>query len=57
MTDRDSELKDHRIPIMMTASEVEAIDDWRFKNRIGSRARAIRELCHIALREEQNNAN
>lgn len=43
------ELKDQRIPIMMTASEVEAIDDWAFKSRIRSRGEAIRRLCQIAL--------
>ncbi|MGO6699906.1 hypothetical protein ACCS33_10675 [Rhizobium ruizarguesonis] len=45
----DRELKDQRIPIMMTASEVTAIDDWSFKNRIRSRGEAIRRLCQIGL--------
>ncbi|WP_139973686.1 hypothetical protein [Ochrobactrum sp. CGA5] len=48
MTD-DKELKDQRIPIMMTPSEVEAIDDWAFKNRIRSRGEAIRRLCQMGL--------
>jgi hypothetical protein len=43
------ELKDQRIPIMMTASEVAAIDDWSFANRIRSRAEAIRRLCQTGL--------
>lgn len=43
------ELKDQRIPIMMTESEVTAIDDWAFKNRIRSRGEAIRRLCQIGL--------
>lgn len=46
MTD---EPKDQRIPIMMSASEVEAIDDWSFKHRIRARSEAIRRLCSIAL--------
>ncbi|WP_157080840.1 hypothetical protein [Methylobacterium variabile] len=41
MTD---ELKDQRIPIMMTPSEVKAVDDWMFENRIRSRGGAIRSL-------------
>jgi len=48
MTD-EKELKDQRIPIMMTPSEVEAIDDWAFKNRIRSRGEAIRRLCQVGL--------
>ncbi|MGR9427736.1 hypothetical protein [Rhizobium leguminosarum] len=45
----DKELKDQRIPVMMTASEVTAIDDWSFENRIRSRGEAIRRLCQIGL--------
>lgn len=48
MTD-EKELKDQRIPIMMTSSEVEAIDDWMFNNRIRSRGEAIRRLCQMGL--------
>lgn len=33
----------------MTPTEVKAIDDWRFENRIGSRGDAIRKLCQIGL--------
>lgn len=39
------ELKDQRIPIMMSPSEVKAIDDWAFARRIRSRGEAIRRLC------------
>ena len=49
----DKELKDQRIPIMMTPSELQAIDDWSFKNRIRSRGEAIRRLCHAALSADQ----
>lgn len=45
----EKELKDQRVPIMMTPSELEAIDDWMFKNRIRSRGEAIRRLCQVAL--------
>jgi len=43
------EPKDQRIPIMMSASEVKAIDDWSFENRIRTRAEAVRRLCQIGL--------
>lgn len=43
------ELKDIRVPIQMSTSEVEAIDDWSFDNRIRSRSEAIRRLCEIGL--------
>ncbi len=45
----DKELKDQRIPIMMTSSEVTQIDDWSFQHRIRSRGEAIRRLCQIGL--------
>lgn len=45
----EKELKDQRVPIMMTESELTAIDDWSFKNRIRSRGEAIRRLCQIGL--------
>jgi CheY-like chemotaxis protein len=43
------ELKDQRVPIMMSEDELKAIDDWRFECRIGSRGDAIRRLCRMAL--------
>lgn len=33
----------------MTPTEVKAIDDWRFANRVSSRGEAIRRLCQTAL--------
>lgn len=38
-------MKDQRIIVLMTPSEVEAIDEWGFANRIRSRGDAIRRLC------------
>ena len=43
------ETKSHQQHVLMTPSEVKAIDDWRFANRIGSRGEAIRNLCAMAL--------
>jgi hypothetical protein len=48
----NSELKDQRIPIMMTEAELQAIDDWMFKNRLRSRGEAIRRLCQIGMDHE-----
>lgn len=50
------EKKDQRIPIMMTASEVGRVDEWR-RNQpdLPSRAEAIRRLIEIGL--DMNAAN
>jgi hypothetical protein len=47
------EPKDVRLPVMVTRSEAEAIDDWRFKNRIATRAEAIRRLIQLGLQATQ----
>lgn len=47
------ELKDQRVPIMMSEDELKAIDDWRFANRIASRGEAIRRLCQIGLMADE----
>ena len=49
MADDDKELKDQRVVTMMSSSELDAIDDWMFKNRIRSRGEAIRRLCQMAM--------
>ena len=41
-----------RLQIMLTASELVALDDFRFKNRMPSRAAAIRELLRRGLTAE-----
>lgn len=45
----DIELKDQRVTIMFSKSELEMIDDWAFANRIRSRGEAIRRLCRTRL--------
>jgi hypothetical protein len=55
--DPSKELKDQRIPIMITASELDLIDDWSFKNRIRSRGEAIRRLCQIGIMFDDNRAD
>lgn len=41
--------KTERIPFMAEADEVRLIDDWRFANRVASRAEAIRQLIRKGL--------
>lgn len=43
------EKRTEKFQLMMTPSEIEAIDDWGFKQRIRTRAEAIRRLCQIGL--------
>lgn len=38
-----------RLQIMLTSDELVALDDWRFKRRMPSRAAAIRELLRRGL--------
>lgn len=45
-----TEPKDQRVPVMMTASEIKALDDWSFARRIRSRSEAIRQLVALGLR-------
>jgi hypothetical protein len=41
--------RERRIPIMFSEEELADIDDWRFENRIATRADAVRRLCKTAL--------
>lgn len=45
--------RENRVPIMMADSELTAVDDWRYKNRVATRSEAIRRLCRIALIQEE----
>jgi hypothetical protein len=38
-----------RLQIMLAEDELKAVDDWRFKTRMPSRASAIRELLRRGL--------
>jgi hypothetical protein len=44
--------REERLQIMLTASELEALDTWRFAARMPSRAAAIRELLRRGLAGE-----
>ncbi|MEP6830776.1 MAG: hypothetical protein ABI963_10585 [Rhizomicrobium sp.] len=41
-----------RLQIMLTAEELEALDNWRFAKRMPSRASAVRELLKRGLAVE-----
>lgn len=41
-----------RLQIMLTAEELQAVDDWRFTRRMPSRAAAVRELLRRGLEAE-----
>ena len=41
--------KTERLHMLISPAEIDAIDDWRFKKRLGTRAEAVRRLCQIAL--------
>ena len=41
-----------RLQIMLTDAELVAVDDWRFKARMPSRAAAVRELLKRGLAAE-----
>lgn len=40
---------DQRLHILLATDELEAVDDWRFARRIGSRSEAIRQLIAHGL--------
>jgi hypothetical protein len=42
-------IRTERVPIMMSAEETKSIDNWRGRNGIASRSKAIRQLCSLAL--------
>lgn len=44
-----TEPRDSRVPFMMSKKELDAVDEWRFANRIPTRADALRRLCQIGL--------
>lgn len=43
------ELRNNRVAVMLSDDELQAIDTWRFQNRIGSRGGAMRKMCDIAI--------
>ena len=46
------EPRDKRIIIPLSKAELEAIDDWRFDNRMASRAEAVRVLIERGMADD-----
>jgi len=47
--DDEDEVRGERLQLMLTPEELMALDDFRFKNRMPSRAAAVRELLKRGL--------
>jgi hypothetical protein len=45
-------MRGERLQLMLTRTELRAVDDWRFRKRMPSRASAIRELLKRGLAAE-----
>lgn len=44
-----SDLRGERLQVMLSPEELEAVDDFRFKHRMPTRAAAVRELLKLGL--------
>ena len=49
---KENRLRDERLQIMLSPEELVVVDDFRFKNRMPSRASAVRELMRRGLSTE-----
>ena len=46
---KDNRSRGERLQIMLSPEELSAVDDFRFKSRMPSRAAAVRELFRLGL--------
>jgi hypothetical protein len=53
----NGQARETRLQIMLDGEELSAIDDWRFKQRMPSRAAAIRHLLRLGLQAEAGQAD
>jgi hypothetical protein len=49
MGDDEKNLRGERLQVMLTMDELKALDDFRFRRRMPSRAAAIREILRRGL--------
>ncbi len=49
MNDVRGNAREERLQIMLSPEELSAVDDFRFRNRMPSRAAAVRELFRLGL--------
>jgi hypothetical protein len=52
LPDNRGEHRSIKLQLMVSASELRAIDEWRFRQRLGSRAHAVRILVRRGLGAE-----
>lgn len=45
----DTSRRDNRFHFVLSDAEIEAIEEWRWANRCGTRAEAVRRLVQIGL--------
>lgn len=44
-----SDVRDERLQVMLSPEELKAVDDFRFRHRMPTRAAAVRELLKLGL--------
>ena len=49
---KENRVRDERLQVMLSPEELVAVDDFRFKERMPSRAAAVRELLRRGLAAE-----
>jgi|GEM_PF-1966189 len=53
---RDAPRRDKRMPVMLSQAELDAIEKYRFENRVATRAEAVRRLVKIGLEVAEEEA-
>lgn len=57
MTDQNPEFKSERFNMFMSPTEMKAIDEWAWQNRIRSKSEAIRRLIALGLSTSVEKSN
>ncbi|MGA2993798.1 hypothetical protein [Bradyrhizobium sp.] len=52
-----NDLRGERLQVMLSPEELTALDDFRFKHRMPTRAAAVREILKLGLTVATTNAN
>lgn len=47
-------VKTERFQLMLEPETMKAVDDWRFANRVPSRAEAMRKLISLGMEQDQS---
>ena len=50
-----NDMRDERLQVMLSPEELAAVDDFRFKHRMPTRAAAVRELLKLGLTVQVSN--